>query len=364
MKTINSTSRKDGFYMPADFGKHKGCWLLWPERPDNWRLNAEPAQQTFASIAIAISQFEKVTIGATPTQVAKARQMLPQHITVVEIDYDDAWVRDTGPICVVNDQGVVRGVDWEFNSWGAGLLPSWDKDNLVAQRILKYECLDRYKAGWVLEGGSVLTDGEGTLLTTEECLLNPNRNPGKSQSEVENILMEYLNINKVIWLKRGIYLDEAGGHVDNLCCFIRPGVVALTWTDDKSDPQYDISSEAYEILRTVRDARGRQLEVHKIYQPAPQYITKEESEGFIHIEHSVVRSEGVRLPTSYINFYIANGGVIMPLFGVPEDQEAYIRLCNLFPDRQVVGIASHELVLGGGGIHCIVQQIPISLYYH
>jgi agmatine deiminase len=172
--------------------------------------------------------------------------------------------------------------------------------------------------------------------------------------------MEYLNIDSVVWLKRGIYLDPAGGHIDNLCCFIRPGIVALTWTDDKSDPQYDISSEAYEILRTVRDARGRRLEVHKIHQPAPQYITKEESEGFVHVEHSVVRSEGVRLPTSYINFYIANGGVIMPLFGVPQDQEAYIRLCNLFPDRRVVGIASRELVLGGGGIHCIVQQIPLS----
>ncbi len=359
MKDINSTPRKDGFRMPAEFAKHKGCWLLWPFRPDNWRLNAGPAQQTFASIAIAISQFEKVTVGATPAQVIKARQMLPPSITVVELEYDDVWVRDTGPICVVNDRGLVRGVNWAFNCWGWDI-PSWKKEKLVAQRILEYERLDQYKAGLVLEGGAIHTDGEGTLLTTEECLLNPNRNPGKSKSEVESILMEYLNVDRVIWLKRGIYLDESGGHIDNLCCFVRPGVVALTWTDEKSDPQYDISSEAYEILRTVRDARGRHLEVHKIHQPAPQYITKEESEEFAHGEYSVVRCEGVRLPTSYVNFYIANSGVIMPFFGVTQDQEAYKTLCNLFPDRQIVGLAAHELSLGGGGIHCIVQQIPIS----
>jgi len=359
MKIINSTARKDEFHMPAEFEHHKGCWLLWPERPDNWRLNAGPGQQTFASIAIAISQFEKVTVGATASQVIKARQMLPQHIAVVELDYDDVWVRDTGPICVVNDRGLVRGIDWEFNSWG-GVYSLWDKDKLVAQRILEYERLDRYKAGLVLEGGAIHTDGEGTLLTIEECLLNPNRNPEKSKSEVESILMEHLNVDSVIWFKRGLYLDGCDGHIDNLCCFIRPGVVALTWTDDKSDPQYDISSEAYEILRTARDARGRRLEVHKIYQPAPQYITKEESEEFIHVEHSVVRTEGVRLPASYINFYIANGGVVIPFFGVPQDQEAYKTLCNLFPDRQIVGVASHEVLLGGGGIHCIVQQIPVS----
>jgi agmatine deiminase len=361
MKTINnSTPHKDGFYMPAEFAPHKGSWLLWPERPDNWRLNAGPAQQTFASTAIAISQFEHVTVGATPTQAVRARQMLPPHIAVVELDYDDAWARDTGPVCVVNDRGLVRGVDWEFNSWGAGIFPSWDKDNRVAQRILEYENLDRYKAELVLEGGSILTDGEGTLLTTEECLLNPNRNPGKSKSEVESILVEYLNVDSVVWFKRGIYLDEAGGHIDNLCCFIRPGVVALTWTDDQSNPQYDISSEAYELLSTVRDARGRRLEVHKIYQPAPLYITKQESEEFTHVEHSVVRGAGDRLPASYINFYIANGGIVMPFFGVAQDQSAYQTVCSLFLDRQVVGVPSRELLLGGGATHCIVQQIPSS----
>lgn len=358
MKTINSTPRKDGFYMPAEFARHKGSWLLWPQRPDNWRLNAEPAQQTFVSAAVAISQFEHVTVGAAPTQVVRARQLLPQSVSVVELDYDDAWVRDTGPVCVVNNRGLVRGIDWKFNSWGAGIFPSWDKDDLVAQRILEYEGLDCYKAELVLEGGSILTDGEGTLLTTEECLLNPNRNPGRSRSEVENILTEYLNINKVIWFKRGIYLDEAGGHIDNLCCFIRPGVVALTWTDDQSDPQYDISSEAYELLSTVRDARGRLLEIHKICQPTPSYITKKESEEFTHVEYSVVRSEGDRLPASYINLYIANSGVVMPFFDVPQDQSAYQTVCALFPGRQVIGVPSRELLLGGGAIHCIVQQIP------
>ena len=359
MKIINSTPLKDGFRMPGEFEPHTGCWILWPERLDNWRLNAKPAQQTFVSVAIAISQFEQVTVGAKPNQVANARQMLPSHIRVVEIEYDDAWVRDTGPTCVVNN-GVVRGVDWEFNSWGGedGIFPSWDKDNAVAREILKIEGVDRYKADIVLEGGAILVDGEGTALTTEECLLNPNRNSGKSKIEIENYLIQYLNVKKVIWFKRGIYLDEAGGHIDNLCCFIRPGVVALTWIDDKSNPQYEISAEAYELLRNELDAQGRRFEIHKIHQPSPMYITKEESEGFVGIEGSVSRNEGDLLPASYINFYIANYGIIMPFFNDPQDEKAHKVVQELFPDRKVVGILSRELLMGGGAIHCIVQQIP------
>jgi agmatine deiminase len=360
MKLIDSTPRQDGFRMPAEFEAHRGTWILWPERLDNWRMNAKPAQQTFASLAIAISQFEKVTVGATSAQIAEARLMLPPHINVVDVSYDDAWVRDTGPVCVVNDKGDVRGIDWEFNSWGGkeGIFPSWEQDNLVAQQVLKFEGLDWYKSNMVLEGGAILVDGEGTLLTTEECLLNPNRNPGKSKEDVENILKEYLNVEKIIWLKRGIYLDEAGGHIDNLCCFIRPGVVALTWTDDKSDPQHEISVEAFELLQNMTDAKGRSLEIYKIHQPAPMHITQEESKGLKPIEGSVVRSEGDRLPASYINFYIVNGGVIIPLFNDPQDLNAYQTLQRLFSNRKVIGVASRELLLGGGAIHCIVQQIP------
>lgn len=356
MKTINSTPRQDGFRMPAEFEKHSGCWLLFPERPDNWRLNALPAQRAFAKVAEVISQFERVTVGASTIQLPSARRLLPSHIQIVEIEYNDAWIRDTGPTCVVNDEGIVRGIDWEFNSWG-GLFESWEKDNLIAKRVLEIEGLDRYKSDIVLESGAIHVDGEGTLIATEECVLNPNRNHNMTKTEFEMLFKEYLNVDKIIWLPRGIYLDETGGHVDNLCCFIRPGVVALTWTDDKADPQWEVSTEAYDILCQARDAKDRCFEIHKIHQPKPLFITHEESVGFKRSLGTISRQAGDRLPASYINFYIANDGIIMPSFDDSMDAKAQLDLQSLFPDRKVVSVPSRELLLGGGAVHCIVQQI-------
>jgi len=369
--TIKSTPRQDGFRMPGEFEPHAGCWMLWPERPDNWRLGAKPAQRAFAAVATAIAQFEPVTVGVSRQQFLNARRMLtPQAgegpgvkhpIRVVEMSYNDAWIRDSGPTFVVNDQGLVRGVDWDFNAWGGlhgGLYFPWDQDTLVARKVLEIERLDRYKASLVMEGGSFHVDGEGTLLTTEECLLNPNRNPQLTREQIEEALREYLNVEKIIWLSRGVYLDETSGHVDNLCCFARPGVVLLTWTEDRSDPQYDISLDAYERLRAATDARGRKFEIHKVHQPGPIYITQEESEGLDSVEGTLPRQVGQRLPASYINFYIANGGVIMPTFDDPHDQAALEILQKLFPDRRVIGVPSREILLGGGNIHCITQQQP------
>jgi agmatine deiminase len=361
MATITSTPKKDGFRMPGEFEPQAGCWMLWPERPDDWRLGAKPAQRAFAAVATAIAQFELVTMGVSREQFLNARRMLPDHIRVVEMSYNDAWIRDCGPTFVVNDQGVVRGIDWDFNAWGGldgGLYFPWDQDDLVARKVLEIERIDRYKANIVMEGGSIHVDGEGTLLVTEECLLNPNRNPKLTKGEIEANLREYLNVEKIIWLGKGVYLDETSGHVDNLCCFVRPGVVALTWTDDESDPQYEISLDAYERLSVATDARGRKFEIHRIYQPGPFYITKEESDGVDAVEGTVPRRKGDRLAASYINFYIANGGIVMPVFGDPHDREARATLQKLFPEHKVVGVPAREILLGGGNIHCIVQQQP------
>jgi agmatine deiminase len=347
--------------MPAEWEPHAGCWILWPERPDNWRNGGKPAQQAFVGVAEAISQFEPVTVGTSIEQYLNARTMLPDHIRVVEIAYNDSWIRDCGPTCVTNDQEIVRGVDWDFNAWGGesgGLYFPWDLDDLVARKILEIEKLNRYKADFVLEGGSIHVDGQGTLLTTEECLLNPNRNPGMKRHEIERNLREYLNVNKVIWLKKGVYLDENSGHIDNLCCFTAPGMVLLTWTDDRDDPQYSISQQALEILSKVTDAQGRSLKIHKIHQPDPILITQEESQGVTEVEGTVPRKAGERLAASYVNFYIANGGVVMPLFDDPGDGPAMQNIQCLFPDRKVVGVPAREILLGGGNIHCITQQIP------
>jgi agmatine deiminase len=367
--TLNGTPRQDGFRMPGEFEPHAGCWMLWPERPDNWRLGAKPAQRAFAVVAQAIAQFEPVTMGVSRAQFLNARRMLNSpllpgegfSIRVVEMSANDAWMRDCGPTGVVNDNGFVRGIDWEFNAWGGlagGLYFPWDQDNLVARKVLEIERIDRYAAPLVLEGGSIHVDGEGTCLTTEECLLNPNRNPHLTKKEIQIHLTEYLNVEKIIWLGRGVYLDETGGHVDNLCCFARPGVVALTWTDDPSDPQYEISREAYERLSVATDAQGRKFEIHKIHQPGPLYITPEESAGVDAVAGTLLRQTGARLAGSYINFYIANGGLVMPAFGDSHDQAALQSLQQLFPGRQVVAVPTREILLGGGNIHCITQQQP------
>lgn len=348
--------------MPGEFEKHNGTWMLWPERTDNWRLGAKPAQKAFVEVATTISQFEPVTMGVSQGQFNNARNMLPENIRVVELSNNDSWMRDCGPTFVI-DGKAVRAVDWDFNAWGGllgGLYFPWDLDDLVARKVAEIERLDRYKAPLVLEGGSIHVDGEGTLLTTRECLLNENRNPDKSQEEIEALLSEYLNIKKFIWLNKGVFNDETNGHVDNICCFIRPGVVALTWTEDKSDPQYDISNENYEILQSVTDAKGRKLEIHKILQPNPILIKKEESEGVDAIEGTLPREEGDRLAASYINFYMCNGGVVMPTFNDPHDRVALDVLQKLMPERKIVGVPAREILLGGGNIHCITQQQPAA----
>lgn len=288
--------------------------------------------------------------------------MIPDHIRVIEVSNNDSWVRDSGPTFVRNAQGIVRGVDWSFNAWGGlvdGLYFPWDKDDKVAQKICEIERIDRYRLDhFILEGGSIHTDGEGTLVVTEECLLSEGRNSHLSKEQIESILKEYLNVQKIIWLKRGIYLDETNGHVDNICCFVKPGVVLLAWTDDENDPQYEISKECYNILTNEVDAKGRKLEVHKILLPKPVLTTAEEADGLDFVRGSTPRKEGNRLAASYLNFYIANGGIIFPTFGDENDEKAKETLQSVFPNREVVGILTREILLGGGNIHCITQQQP------
>ncbi|HDR03709.1 MAG TPA: agmatine deiminase, partial [Candidatus Marinimicrobia bacterium] len=275
------------------------------------------------------------------------------------------WVRDMGPTFVVNDKSSVRGVDWEFNARGGlidGLYFSWDLDDKAARKICEIENLDSYRAdGFVLEGGSIHTDGEGTLIVTEACLLSPGRNPQFSKKEIEKKLKSYLNVQKIIWLERGIYNDETNEHVDNIIHYCAPVVVALAWTDDPEDPQYELSQKAYTVLSTETDAKGRHFEIHKLHIPSPVLITKEESEGVDAIDGTLPRLEGDRQAASYTNFYICNGGVIFPLFDDPiYDKKAKRVLEKIFPDREVLGISAREIILGGGNIHCITQQQPLG----
>ncbi|KAH7549234.1 hypothetical protein JRO89_XS13G0002300 [Xanthoceras sorbifolium] len=424
---MNGTPAHHGYRMPAEWEPHSQCWIGWPERPDNWRDNAVHAQRVFAKVATAISKFEPVTMCASVAQWDNARSQLPDNIRVIEMSMNDSWFRDSGPTIIVSNNtsssGIsvpkVAGIDWTFNSWGGvddGCYQDWSLDLLVARKILGIERLPRFSHSMILEGGSIHVDGEGSLiamqfslacafkvlkmvaslavpstcLTTEECLLNKNRNPHLTKEQIEDELKAYLGVTKVIWLPRGLYGDDdTNGHIDNMCCFVKPGVVLLSWTDDETDPQYERAAEAFSVLSNATDAAGQKFEIIKLHVPGPLYMTDEEAAGVnqASILHPFFfpfqvfptdrtlnsrvpsfgidgeakpRLPGTRLAASYVNFYIANGGIITPQFGDQKwDDEAVRILSQAFPNHEVVRVeGAREIVLGGGNIHCITQQQP------
>ncbi|OLO10933.1 agmatine deiminase [Chromohalobacter japonicus] len=356
-----ATPAERGFRMPAEFAPHDACWMLWPQRPDNWRYGAKPAQAAFVAVARAIAESETVFVGVNDDQYENARNQLPSHIRVIELSSNDAWMRDVGPTFLIHPDGRLAMVDWEFNAWGGlngGLYFPWDKDRRIRQKIAEVLGIERFITPLVVEGGAIHVDGEGTLITTEECLLNPNRNPDLDKPEIERLLCAYLGVEKIIWLPRGCFQDETDGHVDNLCCFVAPGEVALSWTADDSDPQHAISREALGILEAATDARGRRLTVHKLPMPGPLTIAETEASGVDRLSSSRPRQPGDRMAASYVNFYIGNSVVVIPRLDPAYDDEARAILENLFPDRRVVAVDAREILLGGGNIHCITQQQP------
>jgi len=359
-RTLTSTPRADGFRMPAEWEPHAATWLLWPQRPDVWRQGGKPAQHAFADLAATISRFEPVAVGVNHDQFENARRELPARVRVLEVSSNDAWMRDSGPTFVVGDRGEVRLVDWRFNAHGFSL-PAWDKDDMVAAKIAEIEGVDRYRAPLVLEGGSIHVDGEGTVLTTRECLLNPNRNPDLSQGQIEACLKEYLGADEVIWLDRGLDPDVTSGHVDDVAMFVRPGVVALAWADDRRDWRHEIMAENLEILRAAHDARGRALEIHKVPLPADVVISEEEASTIDRVEGSLSLPAGFKQAGSYINCVLCNGGLIIPTFDDPADVEAAAVLQGLFPGRRLIALPGREVVIAGGCFHCITQQQPAGL---
>lgn len=368
MEKYRTVPAGDGFFMPGEFEPHAGCIMIWPKRPGSWNFGAVKAREAFRQVAWAIAESEPVYMLAESDVASGARRMLSEKetacgIQVLEMESDDAWARDVAPTFVVNENGAVRGIDWEFNAWGGhvdGLYAHWEKDDLVAGRVcerLGYGCYEAHP--FVLEGGSIHSDGEGTVLVTAACLLSAGRNPDLSKAEIEERLKAYLGAEKVIWLPCGIYNDETNEHVDNICAFVRPGEVVLAWTDEPSDPQYEMSLRCLKTLEQERDARGRAIKVHKLPIPArPVCVGEEDLKGYEFEPGEDEREAGERLAASYVNFYISNGGVIVPQFGDENDKRAVEILSGLFGDRKVYPIAAREILLGGGNIHCITQQIP------
>jgi agmatine deiminase len=385
--------------MPSEWEPHACTWMGWPERPDMWKHDAKPAQQAFAALATAIAEFEPVVVTANATQLARARAMLPAHpnIDIKALPQDDVWFRDTTPSFLVahkppragkatrdlvgvsahqqTTSGIeaLAGVEWVFNGYGGfpgGMHPGWIRDKAVAKAMCEMTGCRRFKCPMVLEGGSIHVDGAGTLITTEECLLNSNRNPDLTKADIETRLKSMLGVTKVIWLPRGVVGDDdTNGHVDNMACFAREGVVLLAWADADLDvEQHRRSSEALNVLEAETDARGRTLSVIKVPLPPPMYATKDDVASLYgRVRPGVwgpegkekLRREGDRLAGSYINLYIVNGGVVMPGFGNPvADERARVVIEEAFPDRRVVQVPTRDILLGGGNIHCVTCQQP------
>ncbi|MBY0013836.1 agmatine deiminase family protein [Paenibacillus typhae] len=332
------------YTMPAEWEKHERTFISWPVQasmvfPDNYKSVSEG----YAEIIKAIAEFEPVTVIVNPEELEAVEVFnFGANVTLLPVRHNDAWLRDNGPTFVAAEDGKLAGVNWKFNAWGGKYMP-WDLDDAVAPQILESLQVERFDAPLVMEGGSIHTDGEGTLITTEECLLHTNRNPELSRSEIEEYVRQYTGTESVIWLKRGLSGDETDGHVDNIACFAAPGKVIIQVCDDKDDENYEITRENLRILENAVDAKGRKLEIIRIQQP-PR-----------------VDYEDSRLTLSYLNFYFVNGGIILPVFGgtaAETDKLAEQQLAALFPDRRIRTVNGMAVIGEGGNVHCTTQQMP------
>ncbi len=341
--------------------------MIWPCRLGSWPHNARAGREAFAQVAKGIALSEKVYMLVGQEALASAQEALGQekNIELVPMESDDAWARDVGPTFVIDGKGQRRGVDWAFNAWGGavdGLYSEWQQDDAVAKAfcaVVGDACYDARP--FVLEGGAIHSDGEGTILVTESCLLSAGRNPHLSRQAIEEQLCVYLGAEKVIWLPRGIFNDETNEHVDNICAFVRPAEVLLAWTEDIHDPQYALSQACLEVLEKTQDAKGRPFVVHKLPIPAkPVCITEEDLTGYVFAEGEDFRELGERLAASYVNFYISNEHILLPQFGDAHDDLAVEIVAKVFPHRTVLPIAARDILVGGGNIHCITQQIPAA----
>ncbi len=335
--------------MPAEWEPHEATWLAWPHERTDWPGKFAPIKWVYGEIVRHLAAREKVRIlvedAAHREQARRVIQSAGAELGAVEfytVKTNRGWLRDSGPVFTTNARGALRIVNWEFNAWAK--YDDWRKDNRVPGFIARRLGIEQVKPGMVLEGGSIDVDGEGTLLTTEECLLSDvqPRNPNLSPDRIEAALRRYLGVRRVLWLGRGIAGDDTHSHVDDIARFVAPGVVLAAVEPDPGDPNHAPLKENLARLRKMRDAAGRRLRVVPLPMPEP------------------VSFRSQRLPASYANFYIANKVVLAPVFGDPKDRAALNVLASVFADRQVIGIYSRDLVLGLGALHCLTQQQPAA----
>lgn len=343
-ETQKATARALGMAMPAEWAVHELTLMAWPARLELWGEGLAEAKAEYAAVARAIAAFEPVLMVAPEGAGQEVRDACGTGVSAIELPIDDSWMRDSGPIFVTAPAGRRAGVDFRFNGWGEKFAP-YDRDDAMNEPLLAHLGIERLPADFVLEGGSISVDGKGTLIATEQCLLHPSRNPGLTREQIEERLREHLGVDKVIWIAGGLLEDhDTDGHVDNVAQFVAPGVVLAQTVDDPSDPNHEPMAENAERLRAARDARGRQLKVIEL--------------GVL--PRTTVRGEPGVVP--YVNLYVANGVVVVPTCGDDPDRDADVlaRLEAVYGGREVVGVPGRMLAEGGGGVHCITQQVPAT----
>lgn len=334
-----------GFTMPAEWAPHEATWLAWPRDPLTWVAGIEAAEQAFLAMVQALSPGERVEI---LVHDQRQRDHVQARLTERAIDdarlhvvgHVDSWVRDYGPTFVIDDASQRLGaIDWTFDAWG-GKYEALEADDRLGAWIAETAGARRFRVDAVMEGGSIDVDGQGTVLTTEQCLLNDNRNPALSQEDVERLLVDHLGVETVLWLGDGIVGDDTDGHVDDVARFVAPGTVVACVEEDPASPNHAPLQDNLDRLSTMTDARGRSLEVVELPMPRP------------------VLWEGEPLPASYANFYLGDQAVLVPTFDDPADEEALELIGELFPEREARAIRATDLIVGMGACHCLTQQQP------
>lgn len=325
--------------MPAEFEPHAATWMAWPSRPEIWGDDFGAVKNDYARLARTIARFEPLMMAASPAAAAEARRICGDSVSIVEIPIDDSWARDSGPTFVIDAQGGVLATAWTFNAWGGKYHPH-DQDALFARRVAAHLRVPVVTSPMVLEGGGIFSDGEGTLVTTETCLLNTNRNPHMSKAEVELELRRMLGVHTIIWLPGDPTERETNGHIDGLMAFTAPGKALIEEVADSADERFDILRENRRALELAVDAKGRRLELLSIEEADPSIAV------------------GSRYCRSYVNFYIVNGAVIAPAYGIAADARIEATLTRAFPGRSVIMLPIGTIATGGGGFHCITQQQP------
>ncbi|MEX2382939.1 MAG: agmatine deiminase family protein [Opitutales bacterium] len=344
---MNKSPVELGFRMPAEWEKQEAVWFSWPVNRSTWPEIFESIPLAFAKMVAAVTRFEEVRINCPHRLQEIARGSLMEAKTDLErvrfFDHetDDAWCRDHGPIFLRNDMtGEVAVTDWQYNAWG-GKYPPFDNDNRIPEKIAAALGLRRFSIPVVLEGGSIEVDGQGQLLTTEACLLNPNRNPHLSRAQIEEVMAENLGVRHFLWLRDGIVGDDTDGHIDDICRFFRPDALVAVREENPRDDNYRILKENEERLSSFRTAQGKPFELCFLPMPDP------------------VWRDNLRLPASYANYLVINDAVLVPAFRQPhKDGCAREILGHCFPGREILLIDCLDLVLGLGTVHCVSQQQP------